>query len=196
MWAAQSEPKGQTKGLTMRTGRWGVVLLMLAAIATITTGLDAVAAEPFETLATSAAAPVELGAGPVSVKLVPAAPAKALSARVATIGRDRKVYLVAKGLGTEEPPETIYQIYLGLPQGVAPDPNGNYYVGSLNFFNAVKRGAARSDPRFLSFDVTALLKALQSRNALSDQASVTIVPANTPRAGAKPVIGELTLVEQ
>src|SRR5436189_772067 len=127
MWAAQQRTKGQTKGLTIRTGRWGVVLLMLVAIATMTTGPDAVAAEPFETLATAAAAPVELGAGPVNVKLVPATPGKVLSARVATIGRDRKVYLVAKGLGTEEPPETIYQIYLGLPPGVAPAPDGNYY---------------------------------------------------------------------
>ena len=196
MRVAQRLTKGQTKGLTMRTGRWDFVLLMLAAIAAMATGHDAVAAEPFETLATSAGAPVELGAGPVIVKLVPAAPAKALSARVATIGPDRKVYLVARGLGTEEPPETIYQIYLGLPQGAAPSPDGPYYVGSLNFFNAVKRGAARSDPRFLSFDVTGLLKTLQSRNSLDDQTSVTIVPANTPRTGAKPVIGEITLVEQ
>lgn len=169
---------------------------MLGAIAAMTTGLDTVAAEPFETLATSDRAPVELGAGPVTVKLVPAAPAKALSARIATIGRDRKVYLVAKGLGTEEPPETIYQIYLGLPPGVAPSPDGNYYVGSLNFFSAVKRGAASSDPRFLSFDVTGLLKALQSRNSLGNQTSVTIVPANAPRSGARPLIAEIALVEQ
>ena len=97
----------------------------------------AVAAEP-ETLATSASAPVALGAGPVTVTLAPAA-GKALSARVAAAGEGRKVYLVAKGLGTDEPPETIYQLYLGLPQGTVPSPDGPYYVGALNFFNAVAR---------------------------------------------------------
>ena len=57
-------------------------------------------------------------------------------------------------------------------------------------------GAARSDPRFLSFDVTALLQTLQSRHSLGDNATVTIVPAGKPRADAKPVIAEVALVEQ
>jgi hypothetical protein len=178
----------------MRIGRRSFWLLLSAAIAAMTTGVNAVAAERFETLATSARAPVKLGAGPVAVKLVPPASGKALSARVATVSENRKVYLVARGLGTDEPPETIYQIYLGLPQGVAPSPDAIYYVGSLNFFNAV--GVGRSDPRFLSFDVTALLKTLQSRNLVGDNATVTIVPASTPRVSAKPVIGEVALVEQ
>jgi hypothetical protein len=181
----------------MRMGRWGLWLLMLAAVAAMTTGVNAVAAEHFETLATSASAPVKLGAGPVAVTLAPPAAGKALSARVATVGESRKVYLVARGLGTDEPPETIYQIYLGLPPGVAPDPNGIYYVGSLNFFHAVNRSAEeQTDPRFLSFDVTALLRTLQSRNSLGDNTTVTIVPAGTPRVSAKPVIGEVALVEQ
>jgi hypothetical protein len=182
----------------MRMGRWGLWLLTLAAVAAMTTGVNAVAAEHFETLATSASAPVKLGTGPVAVTLAPPAAGKALSARVATVGESRKVYLVAKGLGTDEPPETIYQIYLGLPPGVAPDPNGIYYVGSLNFFSAVGRSAeaGQADPRFLSFDVTALLRTLQSRNSLGDNTTVTIVPAGSPRAGAKPVIAEVALVEQ
>src|SRR6202171_6652229 len=181
----------------MRIGRWGLWLLTLAAVPAMPAGVNAVAAEHFETLATSASAPVKLGAGPVAVTLVPPASGKALSARVATVGQNRKVYLVAKGLGTDEPPETIYQIYLGLPQGVAPDPAAIYYVGSLNFFNAVGRNAeGQADPRFLSFDVTALLRTLQSRNSLGDNTTVTIVPAGTPRVSAKPVIGEVALVEQ
>src|ERR1700675_2257011 len=181
----------------MRMGRWGLWLLMLAAVAAMTTGVNAVAAEHFETLATSASAPVKLGAGPVAVTLAPPAAGKALSARVATVGERRTVYLVARGLGTDEPPETIYQIYLGLPPDVAPDPNGIYYVGSLHFFSAAGRNAeGQADPRFLSFDVTALLRTLQSRNSLADTTAVTIVPAGTPRASAKPVIGEVTLVEQ
>jgi hypothetical protein len=178
----------------MRTGRWAFWLLLQAAVAAMTTGVNAVAAEHVETLATSAGAPVKLGAEPVAVTLAPPAAGKALSARVASVGENRKVYLVARGLGTDEPPETIYQIYLGLPPDVAPSPDAIYYVGSLNFFHAV--GAARSDPRFLSFDVTALLRTLQSRHSLGDNTTVTIVPAGRPRASAKPVIAEVALVEQ
>jgi hypothetical protein len=186
----------------MRTGRWGALWLMLTIVAAMTGALNAmglnttgvaVAAEP-QTLATSPGAPVALGAGPVTVTLAPPS-GKALSARVASVAPDRKIYLVAKGLGTDAPPETIYQLYLGLPPGTAPSPDSPHYVGALNFFNAVGRGAG-SDPRFLSFDVTALLKSLHAHSALAGNATVTIVPAGTPRADAKPVVGAISLVAQ
>ena len=165
----------------------------------MTSGVKVMAAEPFETLATSANKPVALGAGPVAVTLAPApGEVASLSARVATVQQNRKVYLVAKGLGTNEQPDVVYQIYLGLPQGVTPKPDGPHYVGSLNFFNATSGGAesARPDSRFYSFDVTDLLKTLQARNSLDDAVTVMIVPGNKPRASAKPTIGEIALVEQ
>ena len=187
----------------MRTDRWRALWLMLTVVATIAGALNAlnafnpmgvaVAAEP-ETLATSPGAPVALGAGPVTVTLAPPS-GKALSARVAGVAPDRKIYLVAKGLGTDAPPETIYQLYLGLPPGTAPNPDSPHYVGALNFFNAVGRSAG-SDPRFLSFDVTSLLKSLHAQNALAGNATVTIVPAGKPSAGAKPVVGAISLVAQ
>ncbi len=180
----------------MRTGRWLMLVAAAAMTGAVNTTGVAVASEP-ETLATSASAPVALGVGPVTVALAPPA-GKALAARIATAGEGRKVYLVAKGLGTDEPPETIYQLYLGLPQGSVPSPDSPHYVGALNFFNASRGGAeaGRSDPRFLSFDVTSLLRSLQSQNALGDNATVTIVPAGKPRAGARPVIGAISLVAQ
>jgi hypothetical protein len=183
----------------MPTGRCGF-WLMLTAFAAATLCVNAMTAEPFETLANSVSKPVALGVGRVTVTLVPPASAQSqtLSARVATVRADRKVYLMVRGLGTDEPPETIYQLYLGLPPDVAPNPDDIYYVGSLNFFNTVNHDAAVAgpDPRFLSFDVTELLKTLQSRKSLGDDATVTIVPAGKPRAGAKAVIGEIALVEQ
>ena len=175
----------------MRKGRWLVLVAAAAMMSAVNTNGVAMAAEP-ETLAISPRAPVALGAGPVTVMLAPPS-GEALSARAAAVAPDRKVYLVAKGLGTDVAPETIYQLYLGLPPGSAPSPDSVYYVGALNFFNAVGRG---SDPRFLSFDVTALLRSLRSQNALADNATVTIVPAGPPRAGAKPVISVISLVAQ
>jgi hypothetical protein len=183
----------------MRSNRFRVSLFAIAGVAAMSTGLKAMAAESFETLATSNSKPVALGAGPVAVTLAPASGSIAsLSARVATVRQDRKVYLVVKGLGTNEPPDVLYQLYLALPQGVAPKPDGPHYVGSLNFFNATSGGAgpAQPDPRFYSFDVTELLKTLQSRKSLGDAATVMIVPADKPRASAKPMIAEIALVEQ
>ncbi|MEA2837301.1 MAG: hypothetical protein QOD89_1851 [Bradyrhizobium sp.] len=182
----------------MRT-RYRFFLLMIAWIAAITTGVNPMAAESPETLATSASKPVALGAGPVTVTLAPVTgSAASLSARVASVRQDRKAYLVVKGLGTNEQPEAAYQVYLALPGGVTPNPDGPHYVGSLNFFNAMSYGEAKAgpDPRFFSFDVTNLLKTLQSSKSLGDIATVTIVPTSAPRASAKPVIGEIALVEQ
>jgi tyrosinase len=181
----------------MRT-KYRFYLLVIAGVAAMATGVNAMAAESPEMLATSADKPVVLGAGPVAVTLAPAPGSAApLSARIATVRQDRKMYLVVKGLGTNEQPEVIYQIYLGLPSGVAPKPDGLHYVGSLNFFNAPKSGpAAARDPRFYSFDVTDLLKTLHSSKSLGDAATVTIVPADKPRDSARPMIGEIALVEQ
>ncbi len=107
----------------MRTIR--LARIILAAVAAILMGLEAVPAEPSETLARSGTAPVELGAAPVAVQLVTPAPGETLSARAAAAGR--RIYLVFKGLATDEPPDTVYQIYFGLPPGTAPAPDGQYY---------------------------------------------------------------------
>jgi hypothetical protein len=172
----------------MRTIR--LARIILAAVAAILMGHEAVTAEPSETLARSGTAPVELGAAPVAVQLVTPAPGETLSARAAAAGR--RIYLVFKGLATDEPPDTVYQIYFGLPPGTAPAPDGQYYVGSLNFFNAAKRGSAVSDPRFFSFDVTSRLRALHA----DQRAIVTLVPASSPRSGARAAVGEIAIVEQ
>ena len=113
------------------------VLASLAAISMMLAGVDSMAAQSPQTLATSAGKPVALGAGPVSVTLTPPGAGKPLSARVADVAQGHKVYLVVKGLRSNAQPEVLYQLYLGLPPGDAPKTDGIHFVGSLNFFNAV-----------------------------------------------------------
>jgi hypothetical protein len=172
----------------MRT-RVSICLVLIALIAGVTAGADAMAVETPKTLATSAGKPVALGAGPVSVTLAPERTGQL------SVARERKVYLVVRGLGTNEQPEVTYQLYLGLPPGTAPSPNGPYYVGSVNFFNARTPGMP-SDPRFYSFDVTNLLRSTESSKSLGDRPVVTVVPGGKPRNTARPTIGEIALVEQ
>jgi hypothetical protein len=164
-------------------------LAVIALIAAVTSGADAMAVESPKKLATSASKPVALGAGPVTVTLAPE------STGALSVPREGKVYLVVKGLGTNEQPEVTYQLYLGLPPGTAPNPNGPHYVGSLNFFNARTPGMP-SDPRFFSFDVTDLLRSIESGKSLGDRPVVTVVPGGKPRDTARPTIGEIALVEQ
>lgn len=171
--------------------------LVLAAVVTITGGLHAMTAQA-QTLATSSRKPIPLSAGPVNVTLAPPASGEAepLSSRLGALRQGRRAYLVLKGLSTNEPPETLYQVYLGLPPGVEPKSEGLYYVGAFNFFNAVNPGGASDDSRSFSFDVTDLVNALQSRRSLGDTVNVTIVPAGKPNTRAKPLVGETALVAQ
>jgi hypothetical protein len=175
----------------MRHRRMRCALAALIAIGLVLSSVVSMAAQSPETLATSSTKPIALGAGPVSVTLAPAS-GGALSKRVAAIGQGRKVYLQVKGLATNEAPEVVYQIYLGLPSGAPPKPEGIHYVGSFNFFSALGRAGGVSR----SFEVTDLVRALHSRKDLGDTASVTIVPTDKPRATAKPVVAEIALVEQ
>jgi hypothetical protein len=184
--AGRSEPPAKCE---VKDGHGLDVLYCLS----MSTGRVAMAAEQPETLAASNA-DIPLGAEPVEVTLAPgpSSGASTLASRLATVGSDRRLYLILKRLHSDEPPESLYRIYLALPRTVAPTPNGLHYVGSFNFFNAGSVSASR----FYSYDVTDLVKTLQTRNLLGEPLKVTIVPTAAPTATAKPFIGEIALVAQ
>jgi tyrosinase len=109
----------------------------------------------------------------------------------------RKLYLVIRNLHSDVHPETIYHVYLDLPPGTAPKDGSAYQIGTLNFFNAVPHpghsGTAESntETRFRSFDVTEI-----ASKVLQDKPTVTIAPLGEPASQAKPMVGEISLVEQ
>jgi hypothetical protein len=146
-------------------------------------------AQSTEVLARAGA--VALGRGPVEVALE--APEGPLDARVAALGADRKLFLVLRDIRTTEQPGVLYRIYLGLPRGAQPVPDGFHAVGALNLFNA---SPAPDPARFYSYEVTDLVKALRDRRSLSQPVTVTIAPTAPPDAQAHPVIGEISLVAQ
>src|ERR1700680_330965 len=97
-------------------------LAAVASMAVLSAGLAALAAEPYEVLAisTNNGEPIALKAGPVEVALAPPpGAAGTLVARLAAIKLGVKLYLVLRGLRTNEQPEVLYQVYLGLPAAVA-----------------------------------------------------------------------------
>jgi tyrosinase len=156
-------------------------------------------------VAMAKATPVRLGPQAVTVPLeaLPeqeGTPPTLLPARVRALAPGKRLFLVIKNLQTEVQPGVVYELFLDLPQGATKDQSRAHYVGALNFFHAMPAGHGHGRPagpeRFTSFDITDLARRLQTRGVLAEQPRLTITPAGTPADDAKPVIGEITLVEQ
>jgi tyrosinase len=173
--------------------------------------LEPVPACPPPSLAAAAAtthvtakAPIPLGSSPVRASLEPpagtaAAAASVLPNRVRALPASRRLYLVIRDLQTDAQPGVLYHVYLELPASAAANQTEQYHVGTINFFAAMGHdhaAAAAGTPRFYSFDITDLAKKLQSKNQLSAKPTVTIAPDGQPAADAKPVVGEISVVEQ
>jgi tyrosinase len=163
------------------------------------------AAAAQQTRAVAPAGAVELSGAPVQVNLEsppgPEAGQLPLSKHVKQLKPGRRLYVVAKNLRADVQPGVVYHVYFDLPAGATPEPGKRdpHYVGTLNFFDAHDHegGAeAAGIAKFRSFDVTLVAKRLQATNRLSTKPTLTIAPANQPEAGAKPVVGEITVVEQ
>lgn len=154
-------------------------------------------------LATSAG-PIALTASPVRVPLSFTVKAGAadnvLANRVATLGPERRLYLVLRDFGATAQPAVLYQMYLDLPPDVAPRTQDQHAVGLLNFYNAVPLAdasvplARQASSR--SFDITERVRDLQAQGLLSMETTVTMVPIGVPSPEAKPFISRIELVEQ
>jgi len=161
---------------------------------TTSAGLAAAAAtggipiEPTGTRVTLSPAPTAAAAAPAP-----------FTARVEALPAEKQLYLVIKNFRADMQPGVVYQVYLDLPPAGAPNTGEGHYVGTLNFFGVVPHdgheGHAGSSAA-ITFDVTELAKRLKAEGELSDTPTVTIVPSGMPAEEAKPVVGEIAIVEQ
>ena len=167
------------------------------------TPLTEAVAAPLAMPATSG--PVELGAGPVRVPLRSTSATETvggslLSSRLESLPEQNRLYLIINNLRAAAPPETLYRVYLDLPEGTPDDPLNSHYVGSFNFFEAVPHGEEHAGhgagARPYSFDITMVAANLKARGVLKQEHTVTIVPAGQPAENAKPVVGDIQFVEQ
>ena len=184
-------------------------LLFVAAISAVSAhnpvpGTVLAEAPHMVTLATSPTpSRIELTEHPVRVVLAPSPEsgvAVGLAARLTALEPARRIYLRLRDLRAEEQPGTLYQLYLDLPAGAVPGKDEPRHIGSLNFFNAVRLEGttpeARAVPIDLSLDITDVARTLGKKKLLEDATNITIVPSRAPRAGSKPSIGRLEIVEQ
>lgn len=133
---------------------------------------------------------VALGTKPVTVAL------KAPQGLTAPppISSARKLYLVFKNLQTNLQPGVLYGVYLSPPSaGGSGQVSPENRVGTVNFFNAMHHGGAGAEKKKVAVNVTAVAQKLMASGATP---AVTIVPDGQPEAQAKPILGQITLVQR
>jgi tyrosinase len=152
---------------------------------------------------------IQLQPTPVRVTLEPPPPSRGslqepLGSRVAALGPTRQLYLVAKGVHAESQPGVLYHLYLDPPPGrrLTPGRGNPYYVGTINFFDAGAHAGRHEGhsgsgevTKSFSLNVTRVARNLQARRRLSPKPGLMIAPVGQPAEEAKPVIGEISLVE-
>lgn len=159
---------------------------------------NALRAARFENFAEAPSHALALGHGPVRLELEhsPTNKNRLLVDELNALGTERSLYLVLKDLQTNAQPGVLYDVYLDLPEGAATDAVNDNYVGTINFFGAEHAHAGATSQKFYSFDITDLARKLQSKGGVPEKPTVTIAPAGEAAGEAKPVIGQVSLVEQ
>jgi hypothetical protein len=116
--------------------------------------------------------------------------------RVEQLAPNHRLYLQLRNLSTDDQPAVLYNLYLQLPAGSGGTTD--FYVGHINFFENEMHdhGHGSDTDKFYSFDITDLAKRLRAGGKLTSNPELTIVPKGQPTATAKPVIGEVSIIEQ
>ncbi|MBV9067901.1 MAG: tyrosinase family protein [Acidobacteria bacterium] len=137
--------------------------------------------------------PIPLGPGPVRQKLeAPPSPTASvpLGDRIAKLAPNKKLFLVVRNLQASAQPGVTFNLFLELP---AATGDAAHFVGSIHFFDAAMN---MPSDKYFSFDITDVAKRLKAQGKLATNAELTIAPAGTPAANAKPVIGDVSIVEE
>src|SRR5215813_70852 len=147
--------------------------------------------------------PVELGPDRVTIPF----DIKAVRERLRTMtqSQTQTVSLELSDVVAEKQPGVVWEIYLGLPAGTEPNPEGPYFVGAISLFAAGVRTKAHRVFKPAEFSIT-LDKALaRFMRGNADKLDITFIPTgplidgkrSTPKVQANVRIGKLAIsVEQ
>jgi tyrosinase len=126
---------------------------------------------------------VVLGAEPVTTTLdMPAAGAALVDAAAAG---EKPLVLHVGQISFDEQPALYYEIYLNLPPGGRPDPEGPHFVGNLPFFGLGGEHGGMAEVAH-AYDITGLVRQLREAGAWSDDPRVTFARGRLePAPGAE-----------
>lgn len=125
--------------------------------------------------------PLTLGAGRAELTV------EAPVAATASIGEDDRYLLVLDDLELLAA-GAYYQVYVNLPQGAEPDPDGPHFVGNLSLFGPTpeQRGEGEEPVRHsASFDVSDAVRELAAGGGWDGEVQLTFVRGNPAPATAE-----------
>ena len=145
------------------------------------------------------------GEGRLDPELSHAAQPMALTAHLrSNLPGKRTIWYYDKSRPTPNPVCFTASISIS-PRTPGRQQRADHYVGTINFFAFVPHGhggppahgaPAHARERFVSFDITSRIRALNFSRALKEKPNITVIPAGKPAANANPTIGKVELVIQ
>lgn len=92
-------------------------------------------------------------------------------------------------------PETLFHVYLNLPEQADQATRASHLLAQFNFFATVRPGDTTT-PVWQSVDVTRAVGTLAEQGMLETEATLTILAARTFDPGSRPSVGRIAIVQQ
>lgn len=108
---------------------------------------------------------------------------------------NRRLILLLCDLRAAETPETLFHIYLNLPERADQASRPSHLLAQFNFYEAVRPGDTTM-PIWQSFDVTHAVGTLAEQRVLETEATLTILAARTFDPESQPSVGRIAIVQQ
>lgn len=107
----------------------------------------------------------------------------------------RRLILLLCDLRAVQTPETLFHVYLNLPEHADQATRAGHLLAQFNFFEALRPGD-RKTPLWQSVDVTRLVGALVEQGRLETDVTLTILAAQTFDPTSRPSVGRIAIVQQ
>jgi tyrosinase len=151
---------------------------------------------PVPTTIVASATAVSLGTKATAVQ-IKATPAEEVTNRLfdlslAAPAAPHAYYLVIRDLQINAQPGVIYTIYLNVSESASVENLQAHKVGYLNFFAAMPGMEMNEPTRFVSYDISELVRGFDM-SVWSVGVPLTIIPSGEPAAGSEPVIGSISI---
>lgn len=107
----------------------------------------------------------------------------------------RRLLLLLCDLRAVQTPETLFHVYLNLPEQADQATRGRHLLAQFNFFGAGRPGDTTM-PVWQSFDVTHVVSTLAEQGVLETEATLTILAARTFDSKSRPSVERIAIVQQ
>lgn len=107
----------------------------------------------------------------------------------------RRLMLMLCDLRAAQTPQTLFHVYLNLPEHADQATRASHLLAQFNFFEALRPGD-RTTPLWQSIDVTRVVGALIGHGRLETEATLTILAAEAFDPTSNPSVGRIAIVQQ